>query len=86
MKTEGDFRGSYPYLAEKIRNLCDKRRVDIVTKLCLAAAMVYPKNIYTENGEVYAPEGGKAAINDVIRRYYPSISDQLKAISSSSII
>ena len=42
--------------------------------------MVYPKNIYTENGEVYASEGGKAAINDVIQRYYPSISDQLKAI------
>ena len=80
MKAEGEFPAIYPDLAEKIRILCDRRRVDVVTKLCLAAAMVYPKKIYTADGEVYAPEGGKAAINDVIQRYYPSISDQLKAI------
>lgn len=32
MKAEGEFPAIYPDLAEKIRILCDRRRVDVVTK------------------------------------------------------
>ena len=70
----------YTDLNEKIALLFDKRRVDIVTKLCLAASMVLPEHIYTENNEIYTPTGGRAAIIEVIDRYYPLEDDRLKAI------
>ena len=58
-------------LIEGVTGAISKRRVDIVTDLCLAAAMVLPKHVYVKNGEVpYDPEGGMQALNDVITRYY----------------
>ena len=70
----------YTAMEEKIEALFVKRKVDIVTKLCLAASMVLPIHIFTDDGKTYTPAGGKTAINEVIDRYYPSPSDQLKAL------
>ena len=65
----------------KISALFDKRKVDIVTKLCLAASMILPKHVYTVDGvEEYNPSGGEAAIIEVIERYYIPPRDQVAAI------
>ena len=61
----------YSGLTECIGTAIDKRKKDIVTSLCLAAAMVLPKHVYVIDGQVACdPEGGSAALNDVIMRYY----------------
>ena len=84
MEAEANFPALYLDLTEKISALFDKRAKDVVTKLCLAAAMVWPQYIYSENGdEIFLPEGGKAAITDIIERYYPS--PQSRLLLSSTI-
>ena len=79
-KAETKFPQHYDSMEEKIDALFLRRKVDIVTRLCLAASMILPVHIFTDDGKVYTPAGGKLAINEVILRYYPSTSDQLKAL------
>lgn len=70
-------------LCENCRTYIEKRKKDIVSLLCLAASMVFPKHVYvTESMEVYNPDGGQAAIMDVINRYYTSGEEQIQAIST----
>ena len=71
----------YPDLMRNCQTFFDKRKVDIVSLLCLAATMVLPRHVYiTADRSVYNPDGGQAAILSVIDRYYSSVGDQIKAI------
>ena len=74
-KAETKFPQHYESMEKKIDALFLRRKVDIVTKLCLGASMILPLHIFTDDGKIYSPAGGKAAINEVIDRYYPSPSD-----------
>ena len=61
--------------------IATNRKKDIVTDLCLAAAMILPKHVYVRDGEVpYDPIGGSQALNNIIMRYYKDdISKQNEA-------
>lgn len=65
-----------------VTHLLEKRRRDIVTPLCLAAAMVVPGLVYIEEGkDAYDPEGGKEALLAIIDRYYlGDIAKQVEAL------
>lgn len=73
----------YSGLEAKVLAKFNKRRIDIVTPLCLAASMIHPKHVYVKSGESkYNPEGGTAAILSVINRYYSGDpAKQNKALS-----
>lgn len=81
LSAENVFPTVYTDFQTKISALFNKRKIDIVTKLCLAVSMILPKNVYTENEvEEYNPAGGKAAMIEIIGRYYVSPRDQIAAI------
>ena len=81
LSAENIFPTVYTDFQTKISALFNKRKIDIVTKLCLAASMILPKHVYTENEvEEYNPAGGKAAMIKIIERYYVSPRDQVAAI------
>ena len=74
---EAKFPVEYLGLSNRVGVAISKRKGDIVTSLCLAAAMVQPKHVYVAAVEPpYEPEGGFDALNAVIMRYY--INDQAK--------
>ena len=72
----------YSGLNIEVNRIVNKRKKDIVSTLCLAAAMIVPSLVYLEEGgRVYDPEGGKQAIMSVIDRYYAGdIVKQIEAL------
>jgi Protein of unknown function (DUF 659) len=71
VEAEGKYPVEYVGLSDRVETAINKRKKDIVTSLCLAAAMVLPKHVYVPAGKVaYEPEGGFDALNEVIMRYY----------------
>ena len=70
----------YGHLSEAIESNFRKRENDIVTRTCLADAMVYPGHVFTGNPTIlpFNPEGGKAAIIWAMQKYYPMSDDPNK--------
>lgn len=72
-----EFPDLYPNLRLRVDAAFRNRRKDIVTSLCLAAAMILPKHVYVKEGiEAYDPVGGREAIRAVIMRYYTGDIDK----------
>lgn len=70
-KAENQFPLDHAGLKERVQKAIEKRKKDIVTDLCLAAAMVLPKHVYVVDGGVpYDPVGASSALNNIIMRYY----------------
>ena len=70
-EAEKKFPVDHAGLKDRIEIAINKRKKDIVTDLCLAAAMILPKHVYVREGEVpYDPIGGSQALNNIIMRYY----------------
>ena len=72
-----DYPDLYVNLPAIVADQFTRREIDIVTPLALAAAMVYPSNVYTASDDipVFSPRGGHEAILAVIQKYYPENND-----------
>jgi Protein of unknown function (DUF 659) len=58
VEAEGKYPVEYVGLGDRVERAISKRKKDIVTSLCLAAAMVLPKHVYVPANVVpYEPEG-----------------------------
>lgn len=58
-------------LTNDVHRIIEKRKKDIVSTLCLAAAIIVPGLEYLkEGGHIYSPDEGKQALMSVIDRYY----------------
>lgn len=79
---EAQYPELYPGLKNDVDSIVKKRKKDIVSTLCLAAAMVSPGFVYLPEGDnMYDPEGGKEALMAVIDRYYRGdIVKQIEAL------
>ena len=81
---ENKYPDKYSGFTNDVNRIIEKRKKDIVSTLCLAAAMIVPRLVYLkERGQMYNPDGGKQALMSVIDRYY--LGDIVKQIEALKV-